>query len=283
MESAKRPDAAVLARYSCVESLRRHWPEYLMEAAALGIFMISAGVFTTLFEYPGSALHRMMPDGNARRALIGLAMGGTAMGLIYSPWGKRSGAHMNPAVTITFLRLGKIPVWDAVFYMVFQVAGGLAGVMLTAAALGRAFTDAPVKYVVTVPGPAGEAVAFCGEMGIAFIMMGMIVVVSNTPGIARYTGMFAGILIVNFVFFEAPLSGFGMNPARTLASALPAGIWTGLWIYFTAAPVGMLAAAEVYMMVRARESIHCCKLHHRHGHRCIFCGNTIAPPEGAEG
>ena len=53
-------------------------------------------------------MHRAIADADLRRVLIGIAMGLTAIALIYSPWGKRSGAHMNPAVTLTFLRLGKM-------------------------------------------------------------------------------------------------------------------------------------------------------------------------------
>ena len=139
---------------------------------------------------PGSFAHRAIPNPDVQRVMIGLAMGGTAMSLIYSPWGKRSGAHMNPAVTLAFLRLGKIPFWDALFYIVFQFAGGLAGVLLTALALGRRFTDPPVDYVATTPGPAGDLAAFIGEFVIAFIMMGMILYVSNRPAIARFTGFF---------------------------------------------------------------------------------------------
>ncbi len=250
-----------------------------MEAAALGIFMVSAGTFTALLEYPASFLHRALPNGDVRRALIGVAMGATAAGLIYCPWGKRSGAHMNPAVTITFLRLGKIPPWDAFFYVVFQFLGGLAGVLSTALALGKPFTQPPVNCVVTVPGPAGPAAAFIAEFLIALGMMGMIVYVSNKPPLCRYTGLFAGLLIMCYVTVEAPLSGFGMNPARTFASALPSGIWTAIWIYFTAAPLGMLLAAQAYLLVKERDSIQCCKLHHRSDQHCIFCGRRTVPNE----
>jgi aquaporin Z len=248
-----------------------------MEAAALGIFMISAGAFTTLLEGPRSFLGQAFSEPGVRRAVIGIAMGATAMGLIYSPWGKRSGAHMNPAITITFLRLGKTPPWDAFFYIVFQFAGGLGGVLLTAWTLGTSFTQPPVNYVVTVPGPAGTLAAFAGELGISIIIMAMILYVSNKPAIARFTGLFAGLLIASFVEFEAPLSGFGMNPARTFASALPGGIWTGLWIYFTAAPLGMLLAAQGYLAVKNIDSIQCCKLHHNSGQPCIFCGRRVTP------
>jgi aquaporin Z len=230
--------------------LKRHWPEYMMEGAQLGIFMISAGVFTALLEWPTSPLFLAIPNEFVRRWLIGVAMGSTAVALIYSPWGKRTGAHMNPAVTLTFLRLGKIPIVDAFYYIIFQFLGGLAGVYLMVLALGKYFTDAPTTYVVTVPGPDGVLVAFAGEFGAAVLMMTMILFVSNRPAIAPYTGAFAGLLIMGYVTFEAPISGFGMNPARTFASSLPSGNYTALWVYFIAPPLGMLLAAQAYLYVK---------------------------------
>src|SRR5256885_7100411 len=138
-----------------LEALRRHWPEYLMEAAGLGLFMISAAVFATVLEYPGSPLHKAIPDPLVRRALMGLAMGLTAIGIIYSPWGKQSGAHINPAVTMTFFRLGKVAPWDAVFYVIAQFAGGVAGVALVAVAGGKLLAHPSVNYVATLPGDGG--------------------------------------------------------------------------------------------------------------------------------
>ena len=102
-------------------ALRMHWPEYLTEAAGLGLFMISACVFGTLLGHPNSPVVQAVPDALARRALMGLAMGLTAVGLICSPWGQRSGAHFNPATTLTFWRLGKVAPADAGFYMLAQV------------------------------------------------------------------------------------------------------------------------------------------------------------------
>lgn len=248
-----------------------------MEAAALGIFMLSAGGFTTLLDYPGSILCQALPEPAVRRSVVGLAMGGTAMGLIYSPWGKRSGAHMNPAITLTFLRLGKIPPWDAFYYAVFQILGGLGGVLLTAVVLGRRFTGLPVEYVVTVPGPEGELPAFIGELSISILMMGMILWASNKRHFARYTGLLAGVLISLFVAVESPFSGFGMNPARTFSSALPSGTWTAFWIYLTAPALGMLLAAQGYVTVKGQASVRCCKLHHRSTRPCIFCGRSTTP------
>ena len=136
-------------------ALRAHWPEYLIEAWALGTFMVSAGVVGVLLGYPGSPLHQALPDPTVRRVLAGMAMGLTAIALIYSRWGQRSGAHMNPAVTLSFLRLGKVRRWDALFYIVAQFAGGVLGVLLVAALCRAAFTEPPVAYVATRPGAAG--------------------------------------------------------------------------------------------------------------------------------
>jgi aquaporin Z len=89
------------------ETLRGHWPEYLMEAWGLGTSLVSADLVVTLLEYPGSPVHAMLPDTDVRRGLIGLTMGLTAVGIIYSPWGQRSGAQINPGVTLSFLRPGR--------------------------------------------------------------------------------------------------------------------------------------------------------------------------------
>src|SRR5262249_18430338 len=118
----------------------------------------------TLLDYPGSPVHRAIGSAELRRALGGIAMGLTAIALIYSPWGQRSGAHMNPAVTLTFLRLGKIHAWDAFFYVIAQFLGGTVGVLLTAALLGSHFTEPPVSYVATLPGQHGLLVAFAAEL-----------------------------------------------------------------------------------------------------------------------
>jgi aquaporin Z len=209
-------------------------------------------------------------------------MGATAVALIYSPWGKRSGAHMNPAITLTFLRLGKIPWWDACYYIVFQTLGGVTGVVLTAAVLGRAFTLPPVDFVVTVPGPAGPGAAFVGEMVISTLMMGVIIGFSLRRRLAAFTGLVAGILIFLFVTFESPYSGFGMNPARTLSSALPSGIWTAYWIYLTAPLLGMLLSAQAYVAWKGKAALPCCKLDHRSPLPCIFCGRTVAADPGSQ-
>lgn len=249
-------------------AFREHWPEYLIEAALLGLFMVSASVFTILLEHPQSAAFVAIPDPFVRRALIGIAMGLTAIGLIFSPMGKRSGAHMNPAVTLTFLRLGKVRPWDAVGYIVAQFGGGVAGVMLVTLVVREWVAHPAVNYVVTAPGAHGVGVAFAAELAISFLLMFTVLIVSNTPHLARWTGVFAGCLVAAWITFEAPLSGMSMNPARTFGSAVTARLWTALWVYFTAPVIAMQLAAFVYE--RMGRTVYCAKLHHHNGARCIF-------------
>lgn len=255
------------------EAIKNHWPEYLMEAWGLGTFMISAGLFATLLEYPLSPVYKAIPYPAIRMVLMGLVMGLTAIGIIYSPWGKQSGAHINPAVTLTFFRLGKVKFWDAMFYVVFQFLGGVLGVGLVSWFLGAAFSSPPINYVATLPGTDGPSVAFMGEFVISFLLMSTILYATNSSSLAPHTGIIAGMLVALFITFEAPFSGMSMNPARTFASAFPGNIWNAFWIYLTAPPLAMLIAAEIYLRFQQGKKVICAKLHHHNSKRCIFnCG-----------
>ncbi|MDX2044563.1 MAG: aquaporin [Acidobacteriota bacterium] len=253
-----------------LNALKQHWPEYLMEAAELGLFMISACSFGVLLEYPGSPVHQAIADPFLRRVLMGLAMGLTAISIVYSPIGKRSGAHFNPSVTLTFWRLGKIEKWDAVFYILAQFVGGVLGVTVSSLVLKTALSAPTVNYVTTLPGEFGVGVAFLAEAGISFLLMTVVLNVSNQMKLARYTGVFAGSLVVTYISLEAPISGMSMNPARTFGSAFSAQNWNALWIYFTAPPLGMLLAAEAYTRLKGVGNVLCAKLHHHNNERCIF-------------
>lgn len=256
-----------------IHSVRHHWPEYLIEAFSLGVFMISAGGFAALIWAPGSPLAGHLGSALAERALMGLAMGATAVALIYSPWGQRSGAHMNPAVTLTFLRLGKIAPWDALFYILAQLTGGVAGLLAARQLIGSSLASPPVAWVTTLPGAAGQGVAFVAELAMTALLMLVVLVLSNSARWARFTGLAAGALVMLFITFEAPLSGMSLNPARTFASALPSGEWSGFWLYVVAPITGMGLAAEFYVRRRGLARVVCAKLHHTERHTCIFrCG-----------
>ncbi len=252
-----------------LRALRSHWPEYLIEAALLGLFMISASVFTILFEHPASPVVTMLPDSLLRRMLIGIAMGATALALILSPIGKRSGAHFNPAVTLTFWRLGKMEHWDAVFYVVAQFLGGAAGVPRRCRSRSaNALRSICFVYRHGSPGRRALGPLSPRNLRSRSSMMLAILSASNVPRFARFTPLVSGTLVAAFVTFEAPLSGMSMNPARTFGSGFVGHIWTAFWIYLIAPVLAMQLAATIYRL--SGRTVHCAKLHHHNGERCIF-------------
>jgi aquaporin Z len=271
---AERPSAAMcITRLASgrgpLAAALQHWPEYLIETIGLGLFVLSACLFITLLEHPDSPVRQTVTEPMLRRIPMGLAMGLTAVGLIYSPWGQRSGAHFNPSVTLTFWRLGKVAPWDAVFYVAAQFIGAIAGVGVAATILEARLAYPSVSYAATVP-RRGAGIAFVAEFVISFVLMTVVLTVSNSPRFNRFTGLCAGVLITSYIVFEAPLSGMSMNAARTVGSALYARAWMAIWVYFTAPLLGMLSAAQLYVRIQGAQKIFCAKLHHHNAQRCIF-------------
>lgn len=269
-----------------------HWPgwlrtEYFLEAAGLGLFLLSACSFAVVLEHPDGPGRHALADPGLRRLLMGLAMGLTAVTIIYSPWGRRSGAHLNPAVTLTFFRLGRVAPRDVGGYLAGQFVGGAGGVGLAALVYGPALADPAVHYVVTTPGPAGAGVAFLVETIMAATLMFLVLTFAGSQRLSRYTGIMAGICVATFIFLAAPISGMSLNPARSLASALAAGDFRGIWVYFSAPLLGMLTAASLYPRAHSRVYQGCAKMCHDDRHRCVFCeymesASRPASPGGGE-
>ena len=101
-----------------------------------------------------------------------------------------------------------------------QFAGAAVGVLVARALLGARLAHPAAHFAVTMPGSRGVAVAFVAEAAISFVLMSVILRVSNHTTLARHTGVFAGALVALYITFEAPLSGMSMNPARTFGSAV---------------------------------------------------------------
>ena len=235
-------------------SFEKNWIHYLQEALGLAIFMISACFFSALFWGNDSTFHFSFSNDITRNIVNGILMGATALFIFYSPFTAPSGSHINPAVTITFLRLNKMCRYDALFYIIFQFIGGTVAVFISAALLGKPLTNAPVNYAVTVPGKFGVAAAAITEYIIAIIMMTMVLFTSQHRILKKYTRIIAGCFVCLNVVFAGPISRFGMNPARSFASAFPAHIYTAFWIYLFIPFAGMLSAAEIFLFVERRKS-----------------------------
>jgi aquaporin Z len=259
---------------SAAQALRNHWPEYVIEACGLAVLLFVSVLATAAPLVPiVPALGALGPFG--RRAFAGFCIAGTVVLLVYSRWGRQSGAHFNPSVTLTFLALGRVRPWDAAFYIASQVTGGIVGIHAARWLLGGVVERPPVRWIVTVPGHQGAGLAFAAELVCAFVLMSLVLVLGGIPRLARLTGLAAGMLIFCYILFESPISGFSLNPARSFASALPAGVWMAFWIYVSAPPLGMLLAALFNGWARLPR-MACAKLIHDDSVRCIHCG--FEPP-----
>ncbi|RAK62385.1 MIP/aquaporin family protein [Hymenobacter edaphi] len=232
---------------------RRHWPHYLAEALGLSFFVGCSGLLTMLVEHPASPVHQALPSSALlRRAVLGLGVGLVLVLIVYSPWGKRSGAHINPAVTLAFWQLGKIRAADAGWYVLAQVAGALGTAQLLKYGFGPLYSHPAVNYTVNQPATptlSGTAVAFAAEFAISFLMMMTALVALHSARLKDWTGWLLGGLLAAFVCFEAPLSGMSMNPARTLGTAVAAGSYHGLWLYWLAPGLAMWLATALFRRI----------------------------------
>jgi aquaporin Z len=140
--------------------------------------------------------------------------------------------------------------WDAMFYVIFQFIGGTITVYIMAALLGNVLTKPPVNYAVTVPGGDGIVAAAFTEYLIALMIMSMVLLTSEHSVLKKHTRIIAAFFVCMYVIFAAPISGFGMNPARSFASAFPAHIYTAFWIYMLIPFAGMLSAAEFFLLIK---------------------------------
>lgn len=239
-----------------LESLKKNYLLFLQEALGLFIFMISACFFAGFLEHKDTFIHLHITNSDIRLAIMAIAMGFTALFIFLSPLTATSGAFINPSVTIMRWRLGQLSLENMIWYSFFQTAGGLAAVYIMKFLMGEILTAPPVNYVVTVPSESSNllSVGFT-ETLIGFIMITMVLFLSDVKKMKNSVPYLAAILVGVFVYVSAPISGFGMNPARTLASAIPAGIYTDFWIYMLCPTLGMLLSAELYLIIKKKKPV----------------------------
>jgi MIP family channel proteins len=197
--------------------------------------------------------------------------------VVYSPLGQISGGHINPAVTLAFWRLGKVPASDAAAYIAAQFVGALAGTYAAGLAWGP-LTRA-IDFGTTLPGAGySGAGAFAAEAFITFLLVFTIFVCVNKPRVAPRTGLIAGALVALLVMIEAPVTGTSLNPARSLAPAILASNYHALWVYFAGPIAGALAAAAAYRGQWGHQTV-CAKLYHTEKYPCPFdtCSYRLVP------
>ena len=164
-----------------------------------------------------------------------------------------SGAHFNPAVTVTMTALRQIKPPDAGVYIVAQLAGGVAGALLTKLLLedeGRA-----VNYGVTAVSAQLDGKIFPGmvveAIGTFFLVWVIVGVAVNPRATKEWAALAIGAALGMLVMVLAPLTGAGFNPARSFGPAIVSGEWSGgagdfLLVYVLAPIIGALIAGFAY-------------------------------------
>jgi aquaporin Z len=241
-----------------------------MESTELGALMLCTCIWGTLTYGDESPLSSLGLSAVSNSILMGTAVGVTTYIIIRSPFGRRSGAHMNPLVTLTFLWLRRIHRWDAAWYTVAHFIGAIAGVLAARQILGMRLSAPSVQYMVTVPGKHGNGITFVSEFLLSGVLMATILYSSNHRRLARFTPTLVAVLTILFFVLSPSKSGFSVNPARTLSSAVFAGTWQGVWIYFVAPCLGMLSAAAVYIKTVGLNRVYCAKVFHDTRSVCPF-------------
>jgi glycerol uptake facilitator-like aquaporin len=188
---------------------------------------------------------RWFPDSQSARLLfIGMLFGACVTLVALSPLGRRSGAHLNPAVTLAFLVLGRMGRRDAAAFAAVQLAGALAGSLAFRALWGTEVTG--VTHI-----DVSVAAALSLELGMTALLVGTILASGSLAPLAVWP------VIVLLTWQGSPFTGTSLNPARSAGPALAFADLADLWIYFPAPLAGALVAVGVTRLVAARP--------HRHG------------------
>lgn len=176
---------------------------------------------------------------------ICVTWGLTVMILVYS-LGHISGAHFNPAVTISFAIYRHFPPTQVPLYLIAQALGAI----LASGTLYLLFDLDEKSYFGTVPaGPHVQSLVF--EILASFLLMFVVSAVStDNRAIGELAGIAVGMTVLVDVFVAGPVSGASMNPARSLGPAVVMHIYTGFWVYIVGPFVGAILGASAYNLIR---------------------------------
>jgi aquaporin Z len=233
-----------------------HWREWAAEFAGTGLLLFAVVTAKDWIVRAGPPLSEIW----VRVALVGAVAGLVVMAVAYSPLGRRSGAHLNPAVTLGLAVQGSVGPADLVAYPLAQTAGGIAGVAM-ARVWGPSVAIPAVNWAVIAPaGWLSQPTASAIELAVTAAQL---VVVFGCLASARWghlAPVAAGVLLTGAIAGLAPVSGAGFNPVRGLAPDVLAGAFPALWIYFAGPVLGGLVAAGAVVargrQVRTAKLVH---------------------------
>jgi len=202
------------------------------------------GTYALIFAGTGAIVVDQLSGGTITHLGVALTWGLIVMVLIYT-FGDLSGAHLNPAVSISFTVAGRFSIRELPSYLIAQLTGALAA----SETLHLLF---PQRSLLGATLPEGGCLqSFILEFLLTLILM---IVILNVSHGAKEKGITAGIAIGATIALEAlfagPISGASMNPFRSLAPALVSGHFEHLWIYLTAPLLGALVAVPLFGFLR---------------------------------
>ena len=206
----------------------------------------------------GSPIPSVLPSEGWRRWITGFMFGTTGALIALSPVGRRSGAHINPIVTLAFCLMGKLDLRTSLGYVVAQLAGAILGSLplLAWGVMGQS-----VAFGATIPGEGyrigavllGEVVTTCAMVTLLCVFLGF-------RRLRPFTPMIFPILYAVMVYAESPISGTSTNPARSLGPALISGRWDDWWIYWVGPVIGSVVACVACSALAKRITV--AKLYH---------------------
>ncbi|WP_063797188.1 MULTISPECIES: MIP/aquaporin family protein [Streptomyces] len=245
------------ARRAC---LARAADEFVLTAVLLFV----AVTVVRWVRDPASVLY--VDDIGAALAVIGAISGAVLSALIISPPGRRSGGHMNPAVTVALWLMDAFPGRSVLPYVLAQLAGSAAGTGLGRLVWGPAVSLPTVDYAVIVPASTWQQVSvFAAEAGSMAIIMVAVGFTMVRARVARLVPYVIGLAVALVIALLGPRSGGSANPARQFGPAALTGQTTDLWIYLIAPVLGAaLGAALHHLLDRRRTSAHHAAHHAAH-------------------
>jgi aquaporin Z len=255
---------------------------YAAEAAGTALLVFGGLSVVILINSPEGPVAPLIPEAGLRRAIAGFLFGSIGAAIAFSPLGRISGAHINPAMTLAFWLEDKIKWRDALFYVLAQCAGAVVG---AAALLVWGKMGWSLEEGATFPGAGwGAGWAVAGETLCGFLLVALIFVMAAGRATRPYTPLVNPVLFCLLVWLEAPVSGASANPARSFGPAVVAGAWQDHWVYWAGPCLGAcLAVAAVRHPLLARQRPKEARLFH-FGHPGGLSprGRTRAAGEGSD-
>jgi len=195
------------------------------------------------FAMGPSAISRAFPEIHIQLLIVGISVGLVISGLILSPLGKRSGGHMNPAISLAMWRYGVFPAHGVLPYIMSQLLGSLIGVWAAELAWGPVVAIPPVSFAVLQPAPGwGDGELFIAEAASMALIVFVIGLCLTNRRLAKYVPWIVGVLIGAAIAMLGTSTGGSVNPARQFGPAIASGQTRFLWVYLFAPFIGAIIA-----------------------------------------